>query len=209
VPQGRVVGVDAAEAVISAAIADSGESPAHLSFEVGDLYALDHPDASFHVVHAHQVLQHVSDPVAALQEMRRVCRPGGLVAARDADYAAMVWAPGDERLDRWVELYRVVARHNGGEPDAGRRLLGWAHAAGFEDVTASADVWCFASPDDRDWWASTWADRISRSRLAEQVIELGLADQAELDSIADAWRRWAQSADGWFAVLHGEVLCRP
>jgi ubiquinone/menaquinone biosynthesis C-methylase UbiE len=49
------------------------------------VYALDFADGSFDVVHAHQVLQHLTDPVAALIEMRRVCRPGGLIAARDGD----------------------------------------------------------------------------------------------------------------------------
>ena len=44
---------------------------------MGDVYALDLDDDTFDVVHAHQVLQHVADPVAALREMRRVCRPGG------------------------------------------------------------------------------------------------------------------------------------
>ena len=36
-----------------------------MDFEVGDIYDLDYPDGSFDVVHAHQVLQHLSDPVAA------------------------------------------------------------------------------------------------------------------------------------------------
>jgi SAM-dependent methyltransferase len=208
VPQGRVVGLDSSADVIASAVADRAASAAHLTFEVGDVYALDHPDHSFHVVHAHQVLQHVDDPVRALTEMRRVCRPGGIVAARDADYAAMTWAPADPRLDRWLELYRAVAQRNGGEPDAGRRLLGWAHAAGFDEVIASADVWCFTTEEDRAWWSSTWADRVSRSRLAEQVIELGLAGQAELDDLAAGWTDWGASADGWFAVLHGAVVCR-
>ena len=39
---------------------------------------------------------------------------------RDADYAAMTWYPAEPRLDRWLELYRQVARANGAEPDAGR-----------------------------------------------------------------------------------------
>ena len=67
---------------------------------LGDVYSLDYPDASFDVVHAHQVLQHLTDPVTALREMRRVCRPGGVVAARDADYAAMTWYPESPGLDR-------------------------------------------------------------------------------------------------------------
>lgn len=90
---------------------------------VGDVHALDLPTASYDVVHAHQVLQHVADPVTALREMIRVCRPGGVVAARDADYAAFTWHPASAELDRWRELYCAAARANGGEPDAGRRLL--------------------------------------------------------------------------------------
>ena len=103
---------------------------ADVEFALGDVYALDDPDGSYDVVHAHQVLQHLVDPVAALREMLRVCRPDGVVAVRDADYAAMAWYPADPRLDRWLEVYRAVAHSNGAEPDAGRRLLSWARAAG-------------------------------------------------------------------------------
>ena len=87
------------------------------------MHALDFPDDTFDVVHAHQVLQHVGDPVAALREMRRVTRPGGVVAVRDSDYAAFTWFPQLPELDEWLDLYQRVARGNGGEPDAGRRLL--------------------------------------------------------------------------------------
>ncbi|KAG1649264.1 putative methyltransferase C1B3.06c [Nymphon striatum] len=58
-----------------------------------DAYQLPIEDNSYDIAHAHQVLQHVSDPVALLREMKRVVRPGGIVAVRDADYQAMHWAP--------------------------------------------------------------------------------------------------------------------
>jgi hypothetical protein len=138
--------------------------------------------------------------------MRGLTRAGGLVAVRDADYEAMTWYPEEPRLDRWLSLYREVARRNGGEPDAGRFLVAWAHAAGFTEVHASASAWCFAQPEDRAWWSETWASRTRDSTLSQRAIELGLADQAELDDLADGWRAWAASDDGWFAVVHGEVL---
>lgn len=177
---------------------------------VGDVHALDLPDARFDVVHAHQVLQHVADPVVALREMIRVCRPGGVVAVRDADYGGFVWHPADAGLDHWLSLYYAAARENGGEPDAGRRLLGWAHAAGAAvgAVTVSSSTWCYADPASRDGWGSMWADRITGSAIAGQLLAGGLATADDLDGVANAWRQWAAEPDGWISILHGEILIR-
>jgi ubiquinone/menaquinone biosynthesis C-methylase UbiE len=179
-----------------------------VEFALADVHALGFPDASFDVVHAHQVLQHVADPVQGLREMRRVCRPGGIVAVRDSDYGAFTWFPAHPGLDEWADCYHRVARINGGEPDAGRRLLGWARAAGFSDVTPSASVWCFATPEDRAWWGGLWADRIVNSDIARMILEAGVAAEADLRRMSAAWREWADQPDGWIAVPHGEVICR-
>ena len=189
---------------------------ADVELTVGDVQALDFPDDSFDVVHAHQVLQHVTDPVAALREMVRVCRPGrasearasGLVAARDADYAGITFYPDLPGLTRWRELYSATARANGGEPDAGRRLLAWANAAGAREVAASSSTWCYADPVTREAWGGMWAERITRSAVAEQIVQSGLASPAELSDIADAWRVWAAHPDGWISIVHGEILVR-
>ncbi|WP_238343004.1 class I SAM-dependent methyltransferase [Nocardioides cynanchi] len=173
---------------------------------VGDVHVLTLPDDGFDVVHAHQVLQHVADPVAALREMARVTRPGGVVAVRDSDYAAFAWYPRLPGLDRWLELYEAAARANGGEPDAGRHLLAWARAAGLGDVTATSSTWCFATPESRAWWGGMWAERVTGSALGEQLLRDGYADRAELAGIADAWRTWASHPDGWISIPHGELV---
>jgi len=207
VAPGRVLGIDAAESVIELARAEQEQRHIrNVEFRTADVYALDLPDDSFDVVHAHQVLQHLADPVAALREMRRVCKPGGVVAARDGDYTAMTWYPADPLLDRWIEIYRVVARANDGEPDAGRFLLSWAHAAGFTDVRSTATAWCYASPEQRSWWGELWADRMTKSAVGDQAVEIGTSTRDELDAIAEAWRRWIAHPDGWFAVLSGEII---
>lgn len=180
----------------------------NLEFAVGDVHGLDFPSDDFDVVHAHQVLQHVADPVAALREMIRVCRPGGVVAARDGDYSGFTWYPELPGLDRWRELYLAAARANGGEPDAGRRLLAWAHAAGASSVTASASVWCYATAESRAEWGGMWADRIVTSAIADQLVTAGLANPQQLQDVSAAWREWARHPDGWITVLHGEILIR-
>jgi SAM-dependent methyltransferase len=198
-----VLGIDA-----SADIVDAAQREHHgVEFGVGDVYHLAFDDASWDVVHAHQLLQHVSDPVAALKEMRRVVRRGGIVAARDSDYATFTWHPHDDRLTRWLALYQEIARANGGEPNAGRWLLSWAQAAGFGQVHSSASAWCFATPEERAWWGGLWADRMTNSAIAEQANREHRASAEEQADLADAWRTWAAATDGWFAVTHGEVIC--
>ncbi|MGW0554002.1 class I SAM-dependent methyltransferase [Streptomyces sp. NPDC002926] len=209
VAPGRVTAVDAAEDVLAQARETAVERGLdHVRFAVADVHALDFPDDSFDVVHAHQVLQHVGDPVQALREMRRVCRPGGIVAARDSDYGAFTWFPEVPALDGWQTLYQRVARANGGEPDAGRRLLSWARAAGFSDITATAATWCFATPEERAWWSGLWADRTTASVYATLAVDGGHASAEQLATVSDAWREWGGEDDAWFMVPHGEVLCR-
>ena len=175
---------------------------------IGDVHALKLPEGRFDIVHAHQVLQHVRDPVQALREMRRVCKPGGVVAARDADYAGFVWYPRLPELDQWMCWYQHAARANGGEPDAGRRLLSWARQAGFADITSSSSTWCLATPEARHWWGGMWADRILESALARQLVDSDMATRADLQEISDAWKRWADDGDGWYLVPHGEIIAR-
>lgn len=213
-PWGSAIGIDASCDVVQSASELATRTGANnVTFAVADARSLSACPAVSSlrrptVVHAHQVLQHVADPVAMLKEMMRVVVPGGLVAVRDADYSAMSWWPRSPALQHWSDLYRRVARADGGEPDAGRRLLGWACAAGLELVEVSTDRWVFSTPQERDWWAEGWATRITESRVATRAVELGLASRAELATVAAGWRDWAHRPDAWFAVAHGQILGR-
>lgn len=130
-PDGYVVGIDPSSAVIEAALAEHPD----LDLRADDVFTFEPDDGGgFDIVHAHQVLQHLADPVGALAAMARLAAPDGLVAVRDSDYPAFFWEPADDGLDRWREIYLTVARQLGAAPDAGRRLLGWARAAGLHDV---------------------------------------------------------------------------
>lgn len=209
VAPGTVVGIDASAEVIAKAQADTAPlGLSNLSFETGDAYALEFADDSFDVVHAHQVLQHVGNPVAMLREMRRVAVPGGTVAARDVDYEGVIWSPRNPELDEWLELYLKVHRGVSGEPAAGRFLKAWAREAGFTDVACSASLWLFESDEDRAWWGGMWAERAVDSAFAENAQRLGLADQTALTRISEGWQRWAADPDGWILLPHAEILAR-
>ncbi|TCC58859.1 methyltransferase domain-containing protein [Kribbella pittospori] len=206
VEPGPTTALEATDVALDITRATFAKLDVDVEFVVGDVHALDVPDDTYDVVHAHQVLQHVSDPVQALREMRRVCKPGGIVAVRDSDYHGFTWYPELPEIDEWMELYQRMARANGGEPDAGRRLLSWALEAGFEKVDATASTWTFANPEDRAFWGGMWADRILKSAMSDQARRAGVPDET-LTSISAAWQTWAAQPDGWIAILHGELLC--
>lgn len=84
-PEGRTVGIDYSSTAIEAAkkAAEAEGAPKNAEFKTGDAYALEWKDASFDIVHAHQCLIHLEDPVQALREMQRVCKSQGRIGARE------------------------------------------------------------------------------------------------------------------------------
>ncbi len=185
VAPGQVTAVDVSDEVLDLVRAEvQARKLSNVSFMTANVNALEFESGAFDVVHAHQVLQHVADPVQALREMRRVCAPGGIVAVRDADFAGMIWFPQLPALTRWLKVYQQVARANQGEPNAGRHLLSWALQAGFDDVMPSGSIWCFATPTDREWWGGMWAERILHSSIARQLLDSGFATTVDLAEIS-------------------------
>jgi SAM-dependent methyltransferase len=209
VAPGPVLGIDNSADVLDVArLHARAHNVANVRFELASAYGVPCADRSVSVAYAHQVLQHLADPVRALAEAHRVLADGGYVAVRDADYGTMTHHPHDPLLERWREVYCAVARANGGEPDAGRRLVGWVSAAGFTNVVATASSWLYADPVGRLEWAELWANRMTLDRMVAAAEELGISDRTELAEIASAWRSWASQPEGWFAFIHGEVLAR-
>ena len=75
VAPGAAIGMDSSAEVVAAATAEAAErGMTNVTFDTGDVYALPFADDRFDIVHAHQVLQHLTDPVTALRELRRVVR---------------------------------------------------------------------------------------------------------------------------------------
>ena len=204
---GRVVGLDVSAIMLEKARRQAAEAEAtNVAFEEGSAYDLPYGDASFDVVYAHQVMQHLADPVRALREARRVLRSGGLVALRDSDYETMVHAPVEPAIEHWRTLYHRVAASNGGEADAGRYLQGWVLQAGFVDPVVTTSTNTYTDADGRAAWGEMWAVRVVDSDFASYAVDGGFATREELEEISDAFRRWAARVEGFWAWMNGEVL---
>lgn len=208
-PTGQVTGIDLSADVIDIARETQRTSDVvNVTFEVGNVYDLTYGDGSFDVVYAHQVLQHLSDPIDALGQMRRVVRNGGIVALRESDFGGFTWSPDNQMLDRWMEIYQALTRRNSVDANAGRHLHAWVRKAGFSSFEVSSSNWTFYRPEERAWWGGLWADRVRESEFARQSVEYGLTTQEELQEIAEGFLAWANDVDGIFTLVNTEVLAR-
>lgn len=72
----QISGVDAATALINIAVSHTPSG----DFRVGDLEELPFDDNTFDVVFAANAVQYAANRVNAMQELKRVCRSGGVVA---------------------------------------------------------------------------------------------------------------------------------
>ena len=205
VAPGEVVGVDAEPSVLAVA-RERGAGLSNLRFEEASVYELPHEDASFDAAYAHQLLQHLADPPAALRELARVVRPGGLVAVRDSDYQTMISWPRSGAIEEWRNLYTALARENGADANAGRRIPSWLARAGLADAEVSTTVALLRERDEVRNWGYSWAERVTASAFAEQALERELATRASLERIAAGWREWARDPEALFLFVHVEGL---
>lgn len=207
--EGRVFGIEISdEPLVMARELAATRGLQNTIFQVGDIHNLNFPDNTFDIVHVHQVLIHAGNPVHALQELRRVTKPGGIVAAREGDVELSVWYPDSEYLNVWREhcLHTITAA--GGDPLAGRKIHDWAHQAGFDwsAITASVDSYLYRSEEDRQFIGSSTATRLEHAALSADIADTAMAER--LKRGAQALREWLLKEEGWHVVTNGQILCR-
>ena len=200
VAPGRVVGADIEPTMVEQATrlaADSGTK--NVEFTVGDIYDLPFEDGEFDVVFSHSVTEHLSDPVRALRELRRVVKPGGLAGVVKTDWTFPFIVPESEGFSKFFELFEGGFNRIGGSLNRGRYLGAYMREAGFDVIEVRNQVsnsFGETTVPTAERFI-TWMDNIP---LFRESVELGITTEVELDSVRAGMREWAAHPDAYFSL---------
>jgi SAM-dependent methyltransferase len=201
VTPGHVVGVDPDARPIAAARALAAQQGVdNVAFEVGSVYALPFPDAAFDAAFANAVLFHLSDPLAALREMRRVLTRGGVIGIRDPELGSEVIVPPTPRLTRWQELGLRVWAHNGGSPLYARHQRRLLLEAGFARAEAQVSVRGGGTLDLTRDHAQHMRSRLAGPGGWGAAIAQGWVTRDEVDELEAEIVAWSERPDACFAL---------
>jgi len=196
---GEVIGIDREPSQVEAARAwAAGKGVQNVRFEVGNVYDIPYPDASFDAVFSFTVLEHVREPIRAMREMRRILKPGGVAGICDPDYETMLLSPSTPSLQELNRLMRRFSEENA-SPYYARHLRQYMLEAGF--VRTEGFVFAVGGGNPQ-MILSTYKVVLKPTieSIRPWILEHNLTDNAHLNELLAEAQAWSERPDAFFAL---------
>ncbi|KAK4171550.1 methyltransferase [Triangularia setosa] len=221
VPQGSVLGIDISDEVLDQArsLLAGNHDLKNVTFRHGNLLASGGlqlqeavvKEGSFDVVFSSQVFPHLATPEMrrdALREMKRLIKPGGIVATRDA--AELYFYPKSHGLDRlWTGNMLKTLRMGRPEEERvfpGGEMPGLYHEVGLGGVKVGAGTTVYGNKEERAWFAGRNRERLAvEDPYRESWAKAGVSEDGIEETIR-ALKGWEEDKGGWYVAVQAEIL---
>lgn len=176
-----------------------------VTFEKADIYNLSFDDATFDVVLARYVYQHLADPQLATAQIARVLKPGGHVCLIDVDdQFNLTYPEPSDSFQKLQEAFGMLQERQGGDRFVGRKLANYLHHASLEVVGTLMQPQCqFSRTANDDLGLELTLTRLNDAR--QQIVEHGIMGASEFDSCLTTFRQdvvqWQFHASGQVVVV--------
>ncbi len=179
--------------VVATDIDTSGfEAGSHRNLEIKTHDIVGDPldEATFDLIHARLVLEHLKDREHVVHKLTRALRPGGWLMLESVDYisAIPISTFGANEHERTQAVRLQVFGETGLDQSLGRRLPQLLRRAGLQNVGNEGRVWVMegGSPGAR-WF------KLSLAHLRPRLIGPGLLTEHEVDRMLEVFDdpRWS------------------
>lgn len=206
VAPGEVVGTDLEESQVDLGRKEAARREiTNARFERADIYELPFEDDSFDAIFISAVLGNLREPLRGLNEARRVLKSGGVIGVKEFDHGGDLLHPSEPDLVKGLDLYHRLRRHNGHDPEGGRKVLGFLQQAGFRDSTATATYETFSGPQVLQQVGGVFALLVNEA-FAEPFKRFGWATPEAVQRMTLAWREFPRKPGAFYALAWCEVL---
>ena len=209
VEPGELHGIDmeASQIEIARAAASAGGHD-NMVLRTGDVTGLPFADDYFDVAHGHAVLNHVPDTRAVLAEVKRVLKPGGLLASRELICDSSFLEPPSGGLSGGWDTFSNLLAANGGHPQMGKQLKRVFLEAGYNDIRTGLTFEYFGSAEDVAFYHGFASNWFCSATTIDAAVKHGLATREQFDGWREALARWREEPGAIAALAWGEALGR-
>ena len=207
VEPGVMHGIDMEESqvLLARAAAEAGKH-ANATFHVGNVTDLPFEDGYFDAAHCHAVLMHVPETQAALAEVKRVLKPGGVIASREMIGGSSFLEPGSENIDTAWKTFMGLLAANGGHPQMGKELKSALLTAGFTDIAATASFDFFSNAEDIAFLRAFIEDWFFSAEVVAAATTYGLATHMQFDEWRSEVEDWSNQIGAVGGLAFGETI---
>jgi ubiquinone/menaquinone biosynthesis C-methylase UbiE len=129
-------GLDQDATLIKAANEEKKLLHTNLDFVCGDALALPFEDNSFDFVFCRYLLHHIPGALTAMEEMKRVCKPGGIVFAQEYDANFFQSYPESYAYPKLLEITNNLFA----DVHIGRKMIQYFRNLGLKNIAYDAQV---------------------------------------------------------------------
>ncbi len=209
VAPGEMHGVDMAEPQIEMARSlAASQSQDNAIFHVGDVTDLKFEDGFFDVAHCRNVLMHVPDTAAVLSEVKRVLKPGGLIACREMICESAFTHPDFGIMRRSWEMFEDLVRADDGHPQMGKEMKGHILEAGFVDIRMNASFSLYSTPEEIASIYRLISQWLLAPEASEAAIKYGASSSKLVKDLKVAYDQWKEHPGALFTFAYGEAIAK-
>jgi ubiquinone/menaquinone biosynthesis C-methylase UbiE len=207
ITKGEIVGIDIEPSQVEMTkklAADLGIK--NISLQVADIHNLPFPDNSFDIVFAHMVIVHLPEYRKAIREVKRVLKPGGIIAVRDPVFKEPIIYPDTpEILEIWNFRIKMPSI-DGADFNLGKKMRSILVSEGFNNVSATASINSYGDKKSFDKYKKFVVGELTDAEYVKKALASGMVTKEKLQHYIDVWTDFCNNPEAFVGVVMCEAI---
>ncbi|KZN63288.1 hypothetical protein N473_17825 [Pseudoalteromonas luteoviolacea CPMOR-1] len=205
----EVHGIDIEQGQIEIAANDAAQKGIkNCHFKTASIFDLPYEDNYFDAVYGHTILMQFSNVHDALTEIKRVLKPGGIIAFREVDLGQNFYHSSQSAIKSLMDIFAKSIKHNQGNPNIGRYLPKLIGEAGYQLEECAASYSQPTKPMGKMMFYKSMLSLWNKANFTTQATDLKWITIEERDKIAQKLKEESRRPEVLAAINYVEIIGR-